>query len=251
MPRDPVSSKLFEKIASHSKMKGKNPQSIRNAISKIRQDLGVTGNIAAFEYARQHGIKTFRYIKEAKDRESLRNLRSSSHPILKQGSQRSIKKIKSKKLELPFGNDFIDDANKNSDVYPYIFILENSLRKLILERLHNENDWWNNKKLVKDDTRKYAEFIQKAEKSHKWIDKRGDHPIYYVGLEHLLKIIEMGFNPHFNDIFELEKLRTWIGECIPIRNLLAHNIKTQKHDRENVKIRVIYICKLIENAGTN
>jgi len=127
-------------------------------------------------------------------------------------------------------------------------VLENSLRNLILEKFKNEKDWWNNKKFVKDEVRDYAKKIQEAEKKHKWLGKgRGDHPIYYVGLDHLLNIIERNFNPHFKDVFDLGNIRTWINESVPIRNLVAHNIRTQKEERDNIKIRAKYICNLIEN----
>jgi len=177
------------------------------------------------------------------DIDSLKNLKGGTDSS---SSKNNHKKIKSKKAIIPYGQKYITNANQNAEIYPHVFILENSLRDLILQKFQDTNDWWMSTKIVKQDIQKYAQTIMDAEKKHRWLDARGDHPIYYVGLEHLYKIIEMNYNPYFKKIFELSKLKTWIDECVPIRNLLAHNIRTSKEERNNMQIRAKYISTLIE-----
>lgn len=176
-----------------------------------------------------------RYI--PKNKKVVTNMAKSSQP--------HVKKIKTN-----FGADFLNEAQENANIYPYVYILENSLRKLILETFKDQSNWWDNSRIVHKDIKKYSEIIQEAEKKHRWLDKRGSHPIYYVNLENLFKIIEMNWNPHFKPIFnDLGHLRTWIAESVPIRNLVAHNINTHKSERDNIRIRSQYICKLIENKN--
>jgi len=75
MTKRKVDSRIFEKIRNG--LKGHNPQSIRNAISKIRQDHGVTINAAANEYARRNDIRVSRWLDD-EDRESWRKIKSGS-----------------------------------------------------------------------------------------------------------------------------------------------------------------------------
>ena len=158
------------------------------------------------------------------------------------------RKIKIKKMKIDFCDEFINEANENTEIYPYIYVLENSLRKLILGRFKDEKEWWNNPKFVHKDIQDYAKKIQEVEKKYKWMDKRGSHPIYYINLEHLFKIIEKNWT-HFKKTFDdLGHLRTWIAEITPIRNLVAHNIKTKTIERNDIKSRCEKICKLINNS---
>jgi len=246
MVRETINKKILEKIMSNPNIKGMEIQSVRNAISKIhKENYGITINAATYEFSRRKGFSIYRYL-GPNDKASLQHLRRQAIPSQ---DYRKIRKIgiKTKEVTLPFGKKFIKEANENAHMYPYIYVLENSLRSLILEKFKDEKDWWDNNKFVNKDIHRYAKIIQEAEKKHKWLGKgRGGHPIYYVGLQHLFKIIEKNFNPYFKGIFDLGNLRTWINESVPIRNLVAHNIKTQPEERENIKIRAKYICNLIE-----
>ncbi|MCV0400166.1 MAG: hypothetical protein K5785_09275 [Nitrosarchaeum sp.] len=246
MARDKINEVVLNKILNHTIIKNKKikKQSIRDGASKIKKDNhGITSSAAAYEWARKnHGISVYRYLSKD-DVNSLQYLKDLSPSPKKNQSNR---KIKAKKTITSYGQRYITNANQNADIYPHVYILENSLRDLILKKFQDEKNWWTNTKIVKPDIQKYAQTIMDAEKKHRWLDTRGDHPIYYVGLEHLLKIIEMSYNPYFKNIFELTKLKTWIEECIPIRHLLAHNIKTSKEEQDNIKIRTKYICTLIE-----
>lgn len=241
MSRECLNPKIFKYLETNPKV-DITPQAIRNAISKIRSDhIGVTLNAAAAIFAEKKGFKITRYLAE-KDRQSLQNVKVEIEPKIQKPKSR---KIKVKKVELSFGKQFINEANKNAGLYPYIYILENSLRKLILDTFNADTNWWENK--VPTKTKRNAEYIKEAEKKHDWLSKRANHPIYYVGLEDLFKIISKNYTKHFKRIFtDQGNLRTWINECIPIRNLLAHNIRIKQEEKHNLIIRTKYICTLIE-----
>lgn len=240
MTRETIDQRVLDKI----KAEGFKPQTIRDGASRIKKKNHglVTSNAAAYVWANNNGVNVYRYLSDV-DKKSLQHL---NVPQVKRELV-GTRKIKTKSAEVQYGQKYITNANQNAEIYPHVFILENSLRDLILEKFKALGpSWWKDKKIIKEDISKHADYIQEQEKKHKWLGPRGNHPIYYVGLEHLYKIIEMNYNPHFRDIFELSKLKTWIDECVPIRNLLAHNIKTQEEERDNIRIRVKYICNLIE-----
>jgi len=236
-----LNKKLFEFLKEHEKIKI-SPQAIRNAISKIRRDNpGLTLNAAAKVFADKKGISVMRYLSDD-DRKSLRYLKEFDKP-----TEIKIKpqKVQVKTATTSYGRKFLKDANQNASIYPYAFILENSLRELILDIFRGENDWWNKK--VSSDIKDYAARIQQAEKKHDWLPKRGNHPIYYIGLNELFKIISKNYSNHFKHIFtDQGNLRTWINECVPIRNLLAHNVRLNPEERQNLIIRTKYICTMIE-----
>lgn len=238
-----LDKKLFEYLKSHPKVTI-TPQAIRNEISKIREcNPGITLNAAAYVFAKKRDIRVMKYL-TFDDRTSIQYVRNVSV----QPKKTSVKsnKIKVKPVITSFAKHFLTDANQNADIYPYVYILENSLRKLIQDTFNSESDWW--LKRTSQDVKDYAERIQQAEKKHDWLPKRGNHPIYYIGLNELFKIISKNYSTHFKNVFKDQgHLRTWIDEVVPIRNLLSHNVKVKKEERENLKIRTKYICTLIEN----
>jgi len=218
------------------------PQAIRNAISQIRRDNpGLTLNAAAKVFADKKGISVMRYLSDD-DRKSLRYLKKFD----KADEIKIIpKKVQVKVAKTSYGKKILKEANQNASIYPYVFILENSIRELILDIFSGENDLWSTK--VSRDVQDYADRIQQAEKKHDWLTKRGNHPIYYIGLNELFKIISKNYSAHFKHIFSDQgNLRTWINECVPIRNLLAHNVKVNPEERQNLIIRTKYICTMIE-----
>jgi len=247
----PIDKDIFSRIANHKKISPKysNAQTIRVLISNIRiGNAGLTPNAAAQVFAKKHGVSVFRHLND-EDKKSLNSYNSTnlhSKSSSQSNSTSSGPRTRKRSLQLPFDQKLVQEAEKNMEIYPYVYILENSLRKLILEKFKTINNWWYEKTIVKPDIQDYAKRIQDAEKKYKWLGKRGNHPIYYVGLEHLYRIIEVNFNPHFKGMFDISNLKTWVNECVPIRNLVAHHIPTQKTERDNIKIRTKYICNSIK-----
>jgi len=235
-----LDKKLFQFIRNHKNIKIKE-QSIRNAINRIRtNNPGLTINAAAYIFALNKGFKVMRFL-TGTDRKSLQNNIISYKPVIQSNIRKTIKFTPTKPS---FGDNFINEANKNAKVYPYIYILGNSLRTLILNTFSGVPNWWNTK--VSKDIQQYAEKIKIAEKKHDWLPKRGNHPIYYIGLYELYRIIDRNIS-FFKSIFtDSGNFRTWINEIVPIRNLIAHNVKIRKEEQQNVIIRTKYICTQIE-----
>ena len=237
-----LDKKILTDLVNNPKIKA-SKGSIQSIISRIRaNNPGLTINAAASIYAKRKGVTIMRRL-SPEDRQSLQAIQQTPQiPIQK----KSNIKIKVKHITHSFDNQFIKDAYQNADIYPYAYILENSLRNLILNTFNSEKDWWDTK--ATKDAKNHAKMIQEAEKEHDWLLKRGNHPIYYIGLNDLFGIISRNYPIHFKKIFkDLNMLKTWINECVPIRNLLAHNVKINKDERDNLRIRTKYICRQIKN----
>jgi len=250
MARDIISAKIYQMVISNSRIKSryKNEQSVRNAIAKIhKNNHGITMNAATYEFARRKGFSIYRYL-SSEDKESLQHLKTTSTTTgVSQPSKSIVQRVKVLEIEPDFKSPFIREANDNARIYPWIYILENGLRSVILEKFDASKDWWNDKQIVAEDIQNYALRIQEAEKKYPWVKQRGDHPIYYVGLFELFKIIEKNWKSHFSTVFQdLELLRIWIKESVPIRNLVAHNVKTRPVEKQTIVKNTDYICRLIE-----
>ena len=237
-----LDKKLFEFIKKNPKVRI-SEQAIRNEISKIRsENPGLTLNAAAVIFAKKRGFKVMKYLTED-DRNTLQSIKVLPSSQIQ---TKTIKKIKITPATPSFGGEFVTAANENSKVYPYVYILENSLRKLIRDTFSSDTKWWDS--YATKDAKDHAIMIQQAEKKHDWLPKRGNHSIYYIGLDDLLGIILKNYPTHFKDIFtDQGNLRTWVNEIVPIRNLLAHNVKISKEEQQNIMIRTKYICTMIEN----
>lgn len=246
MSRDVVSPKLFEKVVSHRLVREMNKQSVRNAISRIhKENPGITMNAAASIFADNKGFGVYGYL-SSQDKQSLQHRKSTPAPEPSSNGPRA-RKVVVQDAKVDFESAFTSEANANAKAYPHIYILENALRSAILKEFERDTDWWKNRSIVKREIQEYAERIREAEKKYPWMKERGSHPIYYVGLFELFKIIEKNWKPHFEQVFnDFDQLRAWIKESVPIRNYVAHNISTRPQERELIKKNTDYICRLIE-----
>lgn len=224
-------------------------QSVKNFISKIKTDEGLDCTQTAVSQVAAK-IKGFSIARRLKKEDKVP---SNISEIVEKYKGKSNKLISASKSSAPNFKRKIKEAQDplekesyiNASIYPYVFLLENKLREIILKSFQKNKDWWTNTQVVHKDIQEYAQKIQKAEEKYRWIDARGDHPIYYVNLEHLFKIVEKNWNM-FKKIFNDQgHLRTWIAECVPVRNLIAHNIKTKKPERDDLIRSSRKICTLI------
>lgn len=247
-------SKLTKEIINEFIERGhfKSEGAVKNFISKIKTNEGLdcTQPAAAQVGARIKGFSIARRLK--KDDKVPTNLseivNKYGDKISNKSKEKSSGRINFKRKIKNSQNPLEKEAYSNASLYPEIYLLENKLRKIILKVFEKNNDWWENNRIVHRDIQDYAEKIQIAEQKHRWTDSRGDHPIYYINLEHLFKIITMNWSRFKHIFYDLGHLRTWIAEVVPVRNLIAHNIKTKKPERDDLTRNSSKICKLIDKS---
>jgi len=246
-------------ILSALRAKGIPFQTIHSRKLALRKKVSnaISSEVALDIVAAKEGIDVHKLLKKDKRNQELDDFKQALSTLNFQDDEPTLTKQERKtgtKIQLPrgiktnFGMGFENAASNNAKIYPYLYVLENSLRKVILDNFKDKPDWWKNNKIVHPDIQNYAIVIKNAEKKYTWMPVRGDHPIYYVGLWELFKIIETNWKD-FKSIFNnLEDLRTWMKEMVSIRHLVAHNVKTRQVDFENAKIRTTHICTMITKS---
>ncbi len=121
-------------------------------------------------------------------------------------------------------------------VYPKMYVLENSVREVILRvmRKAHGDGWWNTH--APDKMREGVQRRQSAEKGKAWHGKRGAHEIYYTDIDDLKRIV----NKNYDDFRELFPDPTWFDHTIdvvtPSRNVSSHHNPLSADDVKRVDV---------------
>lgn len=139
-------------------------------------------------------------------------------------------------------------ATLGQQVYPILFILENSIRSLISTRLSNTGpDWWD--RLVPPYVQTNVKRTMAREKRFPWREKRGSHSLYYANFSDLKAIIVANFS-HFNDVIvNIDWFKVMMDDIYMARNNLAHCIPLPKDDITRIRLFHRDWARLLETAG--
>jgi len=243
----PIDKKIFGIISNHPKIAPNyaNAQTIRQTISNIRtKNAGLSYNAAAHVFAQKHKVSVFRYLDD-KDGETLSKYNASTRT-----SSNNSGKARSRKFEQiirigPLGDikdpvisaKIAKDAKEMANVYPFIYVFENSVRIIVTKVLELKygKDWWKKAKINRKISDK-VKIRKKDEDKNKWHGKRGAHEIYYTDIEELMSIIENNwkfFEPHLPKQHIVKAIIEIIGTS---RNVLAHNNPLGKDDILSLKL---------------
>jgi hypothetical protein len=117
------------------------------------------------------------------------------------------------------------EAAEMSELYPLFYLFENSARSLVVERMSRKftADWWNVAPIADPVKTRAADRMAK-EGRHRWHGSRGGHPVYYIDLDDLHRII----NRHWQDVFldplgDQARIQAMFTEMEELRNIVAHN----------------------------
>jgi hypothetical protein len=226
----------------------KSSGAVQNFISKIKTDEGLncTQNAAAQVAAKIKGFSVARRLKKEDVVPA-----SISQIVDKYLDKKSRYKNLQKKDPTNFkskitkSQDPIEkEAWSNTVAYPSIYVLENKLRLLLLTQMGNNQNWWK-KPEVPEKIQDYAFKIKEDEKDTPWIPARGEHPLYYITLKHISKIIQINWSK-FNKLGKQSKFLATLEDLATIRNCLAHNSKLTSRDKSEVKIQVPKILSVLK-----
>ena len=149
--------------------------------------------------------------------------------------------------------DIINKSIQNSNLYPMIYILENSIRKLITHYMQKNygSNWWEDK--INNTTKQNVENKKKKEKLNPWIGKRSDDPIYYTDFIDLVNILRSKpdiFNPIFTGLSGgINWITQRIEELYLIRNNLAHSCPLLKKDQDLLRAYFKTIYDTLDNLN--
>jgi hypothetical protein len=242
-----INSEIVKQLHEETKLSS---AAIYFKIDKKRKEIGYafSRETAAYVLASEHGIEITKFLNPEELSDVREAIRSSRTPqtvggVVTHPKERivSIKIDEESQLNCPnVPESVLKDANKMSKVYPYIYVFENSIRYFITETLERKygKDWWPLR--VNSKIRDKAEDRQSKEGRNRWHGKRGAHPIFYIDIDQLLKIITSNFSD-FQDAMPgvdrpIEWLTNRIEEIELSRNIVAHNNPLSDDDIERLKM---------------
>lgn len=245
----------------NAKKKGITVQAIYDAIKKIRKDYAnsISKEEAAYVYASKLGIDIYKFIKDQPDlRDRIRQLISSNQIVAHQTARSHTKakstvvkvlNIKATQVNDPLlPNKILEDAKKTAEIYPLIYVFENSVRNFIRKTMDKvfPSGWWNESRVTTDVFRK-ANSRKEEEGKNLWHGSRSQNMLDYVDLDELEKVISINTNtltPYFKGLpKELDWLKMKIKEIYPSRNVIAHCNPLSDHDIKRVQV----ICRDWQN----
>lgn len=227
------------------------PQALSQRCQKLKTQLPMTTEEATYVIAQQNGIRLDKYIdKEMIDR--VRLLLQQITPAIQapiKGMGGKTKEVLPEQRVIKIGKEFkftdpilpqkkILEAQDMAAVYPYIYILENSIRKVIdqiMTSLYGDN-WWDSeapKELRYTVSKRMAD-----EKKDSWHQRRGARPIDYLDLNQLPRLMGRIEKEVVPDIIpSLNWFNQLIEEVYKSRCVVCHMNPLDKNNIKAVEVR--------------
>jgi hypothetical protein len=229
------SSRIYEKIAEIATNDGK---SCGNAVY-------------ALEYAHRNGLnpQKFADLETLKEYRDYRRSMPSETTVIMKTRMIPEKRIAGIRFvadpnipEINLPAEKVTEARRMGSLYPYIYVLENSVRQLIittLEVIHGEN-WWDHC-ATKEAADKALERQSKQGKS-RYYGTKAPHPIYLVDLDDLRGMMVRNWKDFEPKLPKLPNTQAWVINILQMleetRNIIAHNNPISKDDELKLKVNI-------------
>lgn len=164
-------------------------------------------------------------------------------------------------IKLPGGQLFHDpmldasilgDAQKMAGIYPLLYLLENSIRRLIISVLEQSYgvDWWNSGLSNSGNVKKIKASVadrMAGENQKKWHQKRGAHEIYYTDFNSLGTIIFSKKEDFFPEpLGDQTFIQGLFNEIIPSRNVLGHMNPLENDSITDIRLKYSRWLKIVK-----
>jgi len=233
------------------------PRRINQIITETQHKYGIIDrDIAGYVLAFEKKIRIKKYLDDA-------TMQKVQDAMQKRSTNTDTPRTKNTNHEakspvIKIGNEFdidhpvlptriLTEARKMADVYPYIYLFENSVRNVILVVMGKKygDTWWPDK--VSTKIKGIVSSRMATDKKNKWHGRRGAHPIFYSDIDHLGNIITTywkDFEPYFPSL-------SWITAKLEIietsRNVVSHNNPLSEDDIASVKLNFKQWTKQIKD----
>ena len=246
MPQHRYDPELLRKLAGKLR---KQEEYIREQISKRAANHIVSPEAYFVHWLMNEKIGAEKYRRPLSQeiKQEIRDLRKEAEPAKKNTlrvSRKGTTCLQVKELTIgpkdPFlPRSLIRAAHGNAEVYPALFLFENSLRNFIEVQLSSKyrSNWW--EKRVRKETRNKVEGRIRKEEMNKWHGGRGAiHPIFYTDFSDLSNILKANVNI-FGPLFKettggLNWLTQKLDELYLSRNNIAHSAPLKGEDRKRL-----------------
>jgi HEPN superfamily Swt1-like protein len=149
---------------------------------------------------------------------------------------KTIQKTEVVDVEL-FENDILQEARKMADFYVLYYSLENSIRRLIAERLAEKHGptWWKGK--VPPALQSEVEKKQREERDTT-MSLRSEDPLAYTNFGELIGIFDANW-ADFSDTLRSQKaMQQILSQFNKIRNVVAHSCELNEDEIARFKLLV-------------
>lgn len=137
-----------------------------------------------------------------------------------------------------FSPELRRDGMKALPSYLAFFMLENSARDLIVERLRDRHgsEWW--EKAATSNIKRNVAQRREREGNNRWHMQRGASEIYYTDFGDLASLIENNWDD-FADLFpNVDWVKTRFRELEASRNIVAHNNLLEDREIDRLKMNL-------------
>lgn len=227
------------------------PQRLSQLVGEVKKQHGpMSTEDAAYVLAHQKGIDLTKYL----DRETVDRVRAMvprtngatavttaprrvAAPKAATSASRAVRLsagVPAVNLLLP--TSVATDAARMAQLYPKMYLLENSIRSVInrvLAAKHGK-DWWLTQ--APSGVRKLVQGRKDKEDRVPWHGKRSAHEIYYSDFSDLRNIIEKNWADFDPIIHKQQWINQWLEELEPARNTLAHNNPVSENEQKRIEV---------------
>jgi hypothetical protein len=149
---------------------------------------------------------------------------------------RTIQKSEVVDVEL-FENDILQEAQKMADFYVLYYSLENSIRRLIVERLTEKHggNWW--KERVPEGLQKEVEKKQDDERDTT-MSIRSEDPLSYTNFGELIAIFDRNWDDFSDTLRSQKAMQQILSQFNKIRNVVAHSCELNEDEITRFKLLV-------------
>jgi len=152
------------------------------------------------------------------------------------GHLRTIKKDEVVDTDL-FESDIRTQAKKMADFYVLYYSVENTIRRLISERLNEKfgANWWEEK--VPDGVKTEVRGRQEKEKDSV-ISLRSEDPLYYTTFGELIDIFNANWNDFSDTIRSRKAMQQVLTQFNLLRNVIAHSCELNEDEIKRLELLV-------------
>lgn len=226
------------------------PQALSQQAQKIKALVPMTTEQAVCIIAQRNDIKLDKYLDEEMIhliRGLLQQVTPPSQIITKKVERRTEKQAP-RQYVIGIGNQFkftdpllprskLNEANEMSNIFPYLYVLENSIREFI-DRIMTAKygaNWWDSQapeSLREDVSRKMS-----GDKRDSWHQRRGDRPIDYLDFKELPRLMNKIEQIVVPDIIsDLDWFRQLVKQVYKSRCVVCHMNPLDKNNVDAVLV---------------
>lgn len=139
-------------------------------------------------------------------------------------------------VDLKLSAAVADEAARMAELYPKMYLLENSIRSVINRVLTAKHGraWWATQ--APSAVRRLVQGRKDKEDKVPWHGKRGAHEIYYSDFSDLRNIIEKNWVDFDPIIHKQQWISQWLEELEPARNTLAHHNPVTENEQKRLEV---------------